>query len=159
MEPLDRYLKQQAGQDARKRVSAPYVMVSQENRIAGYYTLASASIRVDDLPSELLKKLNPPRYNFLPATLIGRLARDLSFYGKGMGELLLMDALRLSFVMSNQIASFAVLVDAKDDKAAGFYRGFGFVNFVDSPGRLFLPMKTVAALWPPAESDSRTVST
>jgi predicted GNAT family N-acyltransferase len=82
------------------------------------------------------------------ATLLGRLARDLTYRGKGVGELLLVDALKRSFVMSRQIASAAVIVDARDEKAQKFYQDFGFIRFPDSEKRLFLPMATVERLYP-----------
>ncbi len=124
MEPLDRYLKQQASQDAKKRAAVPYVLVSEDERIAGYYTLSSDNIRVDDLPPELVKQLKLPRYPAIGATLIGRLARDVSFRGQGIGEVLLIDALKVALAMSRKIASAAVVVDAKDDNAHRFYNGF-----------------------------------
>jgi predicted GNAT family N-acyltransferase len=146
-EPLDRYLKQQAGQDAKKRAAVPYVLVSDDDRILGYYTLSSDNIRADDLPPNLIKQLKLPRYPVMGATLVGRLARDLSFRGKGIGELLLMDALKVSLTMSRKIASVAVIVDAKDENAHRFYSYFGFLAFVDTAKRLFLPMQTVERLF------------
>ena len=95
MEALDRYLKEQASQDAKKRAAAPYVLVSADGRIAGYYTLSLDNIRADNVPAELVKQLNLPRYLVIGATLIGRLARDLSFRGQGIGELLLVDVLKI----------------------------------------------------------------
>jgi predicted GNAT family N-acyltransferase len=118
------------------------------DRIAGYYTLSSDNIRLDDVPPELVKQLNLPRYPVLGATLIGRLARDLTFKSQGLGEILLVDALKRSLAMSRQIASTAVIVDAKDDKAHAFYRSFGFIAFPDSSNRLFLAMRTIATLYP-----------
>ena len=122
-EPLDHYLKQRAGQDAKNRVAVPYVLVSDDNGIAGYYTLSAAAIRVDDIPAELNLKL--PKHPTVEA-LIGRLARDLSFRGQGIGEALLIDALKVAVVMSRKIASAAVMVDATDEHASRFYAGFGF---------------------------------
>jgi len=149
-EPLDRYLKQQASQDARKRVAVPYVLVSEDDRIAGYYTLSADNIRADDLPPELVKQLKLPRYPVMGATLVGRLARDLSFRGQGIGELLLVDALKISLAMSRKIASLAVMVDAKDENAHRFYTGFGFMAFPETVKRLFMPMQTVEKLFPGA---------
>ena len=148
MEPLDRYLKQQASQDAKKRAAVPYVLVSEDNRIAGYYTLSSDNIRADDLPLELVKQLKLPRYPVIGATLIGWLARDLSFRGKGIGELLLVDALKMALAMSRKIASAAVVVDAKDANAHQFYTEFGSLGFPDTVNRLFLPMQTIEKLFP-----------
>ena len=145
MEPLDRYLKQNAGQDAKKDLSVPYVLIC-DGRIAGYYTLSATNIKVNDLPSEIRQKL--PHYLTIGGTLIGRLARDLAFRGQGIGELLLTDALQVALTMSRKIASFAVLVDAKDEKAAQFYGDFGFTAFPDSAQRLYLRMETVRKLYP-----------
>jgi predicted GNAT family N-acyltransferase len=121
-------------------------MVTETNRIAGYYTLSAATIVVADLPPDTVKKLNWPRYPELPATLIGRLASDLTFRGKGIGKLLLLDALKRVWSHS-EIASLAVIVDAKDDNARQFYMQYGFLPFPDRHNRLFLPIKTVEKLF------------
>jgi len=91
-EPLDRYLQQQARQDAEKRVAAPFVLVEPPaNRVLGYYTLSASVITADELPDKLAKTL--PRYPQLPVILLGRLAVDQSCKGRGIGQFLLMDAL------------------------------------------------------------------
>jgi len=144
---LDRYLKQQAGQDARRLAAAPFVLVASADpkTVAGYYTLSSHSIDLGELPAAVAKRL--PRYPHVPATLLGRLAVDRRYRGQGLGEILLMDALRRALAQSSQIAAVAVVVDASDDAAARFYRRFGFLSFPERPDRLFLPMKTVALLF------------
>ena len=147
VEPLDRYLREQAGQDARKHAAAPFVLLTRENRIAGYYTLSSTVILADDLPEEHIKKLKWPRYPQLPATLIGRLARDLAFRGQRIGDLLLLDALKRAFENVGTVASLAVIVDAKDENARRFYSPYGFLSFPDTRNRMYLPMKTVARLF------------
>ncbi len=134
-------MQQQAKQDARKRIAAPYVLLSEDGRIAGFYTLSSDNIRSDDLPPDLLKKLKLPRYAYFPATLIGRMARDLSF--KGLGKIVLADALHVALETSKTIASVAVVVDAKNENARRFYSNFGFLSFPETSTRLFIPMQTV----------------
>ena len=144
-ETLDRYLKQQARQDADKRVAAPFVAVNPPDmRVLGYYTLSASVLTLADLPDELARKL--PRYPQLPVTLLGRLAVDESTKGQGLGEHLLMDALHRSLVHADQIAAMAVVVDAKDESAATFYRHFGFLTLQAQPSRLFVPMRLVAQL-------------
>ena len=144
-EPLDLYLKQQARQDADKRVAAPFVAVNPPNtRVLGYYTLSASVLTLADLPDELARKL--PRYPQLPVTLLGRLAVDESTKGQGLGEHLLMDALHRSLAHADQIAAMAVVVDAKDESAASFYRHFGFLTLQPQPSRLFVPMRLVAQL-------------
>ena len=123
--------------------------MTAENRIAGYYTLSASIILADDLPEETVKRLKWPRYRELPATLIGRLARDITFRGQGIGELLLMDALKRA-LNNVEVASLAVIVDSKDEEARQFYARYGFLSFPDTEKRLYLPMKTVEKLFGPA---------
>ena len=143
---LDRYLHQQARQDAEKHVAAPFVLTAPPApRVLGYYTLSASVVNTNELPDTLVKKL--PRYPQLPVTLLGRLAVDQSMRGKGMGQFLLLDALRRSLEAAPNIAAMAVLVDAKDDTAEAFYRHFSFLPLQLQPRRLFLPMKTIAGLF------------
>ena len=146
-EILDRYLKEMARQDARRHVAAPFVLVEKNSpkTILGYYTLSALSIDLGDLPADVARKL--PSYPVVPATLLGRLAVDRYHQGYGIGELLLMDALRRVHEQSTQIATVAVIVDAIDQQAVQFYRHFDFLPFPERPTRLFLPMKTIAALF------------
>ncbi len=138
-EPLDRYFREQVTQDVRRRVAACFVALTEERRIAGFYTLASASLLLADLPASLGKKL--PRYPTVPAVRLGRLAVDQIFKGQGLGGALLADA--LDRAARSEIAAYAMLVDAKDESAAAFYRHHGFIPLPDSPLTLFLPLATV----------------
>lgn len=145
-EALDRYLKQQARQDADKRVAAAFVLVAPPaSRVLGYYTLSASTVTVDELPVSLAKKV--PRYPRLPVILLGRLAVDVQLKGQSQGEFLLMDALRRSLEAAALIGAMAVLVDAKNETAEAFYKHFGFTPLMGQPARLFLSMKTVAGLF------------
>lgn len=145
-EDLNRYLREQARQDAEKRVAAPFVLTQPgDPKVLGFYTLSSSIIPVDELPTDLMKRL--PRYGQLPVTLLGRLAVDRSAGGQGVGEFLLLDALRRSLEAVQQIASMAVIVDAKNEQAESFYRHFDFQPFQKAPLRLFLPMAQIAGLF------------
>jgi predicted GNAT family N-acyltransferase len=149
IEPLDRYLREQAGQDARRRVAAPFVLCEDKsNTVLGYYTLSALSIDVGAWPEDVAKKL--PRYPVVPATLLGRLAIDSRLRGQGAGEHLLMDALRRALEASRKVASVAVVVDTKDDSAVSFYARYGFIRFADQPRRLFLPMAPIERMFGPA---------
>ena len=138
LEALDNYFRQQVSQDVRRRVTACYVALTPEQRIAGYYTLASAAVLLSDLPSSVAKKL--PRYPTVPAVRLGRLAVDLDFKGNGLGGALLADALGRS--LRAEIAAFALIVDAKDESAIAFYRHHGLTTLPGQPMRLFLPLAT-----------------
>jgi len=146
-ERLNTYLKQQASQDVRKRVAAVYVLTPDGKTIAGYYSLSQYAVDAGKLPEELTRRLRLPKYEKLPATLLGRLARSEKFRGAGLGEILLMDALNRAMEHGRNIASTAVIVDAKDERAAEFYRSYGFVELLDHPNRLFIPMRTVEELF------------
>jgi len=141
VEPLDRYLREQVSQDIRRRIAACFVALTDEQRIAGYYTLASASLMLADLPASTSKKL--PRYPTVPAIRMGRLAVDRAFAGQGLGAALLADA--LDRAARSEIAAYALMVDAKDDSAAAFYKHHGFISLPDSPLTLFLPLATAMA--------------
>ncbi|MCA1393231.1 GNAT family N-acetyltransferase [Bradyrhizobium sp. IC3123] len=143
VEPLDRYFRTQAGQDARKNMAAPFVLLLPDQTIAGYYTLSSTSLQLAELPEQTARKL--PRYPLVPATLLGRLAVDRRHQGKGYGRFLLADALYRS--ARSEIATFAVIVDAKDDNAHRFYERESFLPFPDQPMKLFRPMTDIRRLF------------
>lgn len=143
---LDHYLHRQAKQDVRRKLSACFILSDQEHtQIKGYYTLSSNSIPLASVPESLRRKL-PSSYTSLPATLLGRLAIAINFRDRGLGKLMLVDALRRSYELSKSIGSYAVIVDPIDDSAKAFYAKYGFITLPDS-GKMFLPMKTIAHLF------------
>jgi predicted GNAT family N-acyltransferase len=143
---LDTYLHRQANQDIKRKLSACFVIIDKEsNLIKGYYTLSNNSIPQKFIPKKFQKRL-PKTYSLIPATLLGRLAIDTRFQGKGNGKLLLIDALKRSFELSKSIGSFAVIVDPLDKDTEMFYDKYGFIELPDS-GKMFLPMKTIKELF------------
>lgn len=136
---LDRYFREQVSQDVRRRVATCFVALTDDQRVAAYYTLASASVPLTALPVDVVKKL--PRYRAVPVVRMGRLAVDQVFKGQGLGGAMLADALMR--VMRSEIAAYALLVDAKDESAARFYRHHGFIALPESPLTLFLPLASV----------------
>ncbi|MFZ0480034.1 MAG: GNAT family N-acetyltransferase [Terriglobales bacterium] len=146
-EALNIYLKEKANQDVQKRVAAVFVLTPDGKTIAGYYTLSQYTIEPGKLPDEAVNRLRLPHYDKLPATLLGRLARSKQFKGAGLGEILLMGALEKALLHSRNIASLAVVVDAKDEKARNFYLSYGFIALPDHPTRLFMLMQTIEQLF------------
>lgn len=140
-EPLQKYLRNQGKQDTRKHAAVVYVLTPDGRTIAGYYTLSQFSVQLHDIPPDIARRL--ARYPDIPATLIGRLAVDDKYRGQGLGEKLLLDALQRCLVHSRQIASCAVIVDAKDEQAKSFYEKYGLLELPEIPNRLFLSMATV----------------
>ena len=122
----------------------PFVLTPDGTAIAGYYTLSQYAVQLDSLPVQLAKRL--PKYPVVPATLLGRLAVSKAFRGQGHGATLLMDALYRSLRSSRELASAAVIVDAKDASAVSFYAKYGFLELPGIERRLFLPMATIDAL-------------
>ncbi len=142
---LDLYLRERAGQDRRRDVTACFVLVDREEQaVVGYYTLSAGVIVASDLPADAARRL--PRYPNLPAVRLGRFAVDGRYQGQGFARLLLMDALRRALEGTRLVGAIAIIVEAKDEPAAGFYERFGFARFRDSPLRLFLPMAIVRTL-------------
>lgn len=141
---LDGYLRHQASQDVRRRATQVFVVTGDTSqKIAGYYTLSAMSFEKDMLPDELAKKL--PHYP-VPAALIGRLAVDNTCQGSGLGEFLLLDAIRRIICASLTIAVYAVVVDAKNDNIQAFYEKYGFTAFASLPRRLYIPLRTFEEL-------------
>jgi GNAT superfamily N-acetyltransferase len=140
---LDHYLQRQASQDLKRNLAAVFVLTSDSKAVAGFYTLSAHSIRGTELPRELAKKL--PRFP-LPVTLLGRMAVAQSLQGQGWGEFLLLHALERALRGSNQVASWAVVVDAKAG-ARDFYLKRDFMPFPVEPNRLFLPMETIEKMF------------
>jgi GNAT superfamily N-acetyltransferase len=150
VKPLDQYFRARVSQDIQRRVTACFVATDvtteSKGQIAGYYTLASASVSLADLPEALAKKL--PRYPSVPAVRMGRLAVDQAFRGEGLGAALLADALRRA--IRAEIAAYAFIVDAKDETAARFYVHHGFIALPEQPLCLFMALATVKDLIKPA---------
>jgi len=142
---LDSYLHKQAKQDKKRRLSACFILPGG-NEVKGYYTLSSTSIERKLLPGEIIKKL-PPAYNDLPAILLGRLAVSKEYQGQGLGEMILLDALKRGYDFSKQVGSMAVIVDPLDEEAVKFYEKYDFILLPDSR-KMFLPMATIARLFP-----------
>jgi GNAT superfamily N-acetyltransferase len=139
---LDDWFHIRAGQDEKRNVARVFVAVDDQRGIVGFYSLSSFTLAISDLPREYAKRL--PRYDLIPAALIGRLARDARVRGEGVGDLLLADAVRRAIGASRSLAVFAIVVEARNEEAAAFYRDFGFAPFPSRPLRLFMPMSEAA---------------
>jgi GNAT superfamily N-acetyltransferase len=141
VEALDHYIHKQAGQDIKRSISRIFVAEQPDNskEVMGYYSLSTLSIELSQLPEKLAHKL--PRHP-IPAALIGRLAVSKNAQGYGIGKMLLADAIKRTLSVSDQIAIYAMVVDAVNDNAKGFYEQYGFAHLSNSSSRLFLPLKS-----------------
>lgn len=142
VDALDRYLRELALQDIKRRVAGCFVALDEAESIAGFYTLAATHVPLNSLPPETVKRL--PRYPAVPCMLMGRLAVATRYQGQGLGRALIADAaIRMDRF---QVGAFALVVDAKDERAVAFYKSTGFSMIPDEAGRLFLPMETALRL-------------
>lgn len=142
-ERIDSYFQQTVSQDIKRNYAACYVLIERAtNQIAGFYTLSSHSIPLNELAPEWAKKL--PRYPSVPAVLIGWLGRDLAFRGQAIGPMLLHDA--IVRLVTSPAGVYAICADAIDEAAAAFYRTHQFQSFLSRPSSLYLPMKTAIEL-------------
>jgi ribosomal protein S18 acetylase RimI-like enzyme len=140
VESLQQYFRTRAAQDLKKKAAAVFVLAEGQT-VLGYYTLSNYTIEPGELPPEIERQF--PNYPKLPATLIGRLARDQSYRGQGVGEKLLVDALQRCLGGTSTSGAIAVVVEAENDRARNFYREFGFIQFPDHPDKLFILMRTI----------------
>jgi len=137
---LDRYFRELVSQDIRRRLSNCFVALDPAATVAGYYTFAATGVPLAELPADQMRRL--PRYPSIPAGLIGRLAVDQRFHGRGVGSVLIVDA--VARAMRADSAIYALVVDAKDDLARRFYIHHGFRPFLSRPMTLFLPLAEAA---------------
>jgi ribosomal protein S18 acetylase RimI-like enzyme len=136
-EPLDRYFRETASQDVKRRVATCFVAVGRDARdVAGYYTLTATSIALSAFSPDIVGKL--PRYPVVPAALLGRLAVASDYQGLGLGGVLLADALKRT--SRAELGVFAMVVDAKDAAAQRFYEHYGFMLLPGEARRLCLPI-------------------
>jgi ribosomal protein S18 acetylase RimI-like enzyme len=140
---IDGYFRETVSQDVKRRYASCFVAAEMAtSRVAGFYTLSSSNVPINEVPEPLAKKL--PRYPTVPAVLIGWLGRDQTYAGLGLGEVLLFDAIKT--VATTPIGAHAIFADAIDDNAASFYSAFGFVPLIARPRTLYLPVKTALTL-------------
>jgi predicted GNAT family N-acyltransferase len=143
-ESLNQYIHTQVNQDISKGLATCFVVVDEQQKVIGYYTLTSESLGRDRIPEKYQKRI-PKNYN-APVILLGRLARHLSQKGTGLGEYLLLDALFRSHRLSKQsIGAMAVVVDPINDNAVNFYSRYGFVHLPDSK-KMFLPIHVISKI-------------
>jgi predicted GNAT family N-acyltransferase len=138
-EALNRYLKARAGQHRVKGIATTFVLIDSErpSRILGYFSLSAASLAFERLTEADRKGL--PAYP-VPAVRIGRLAASLSVRGQRLGELLLQNAIKRILQARNTLGVHAVLVEAKNSAAEGFYRKYGFRLCDPTSRQLYLPL-------------------
>lgn len=143
VEALDRYFRAQVSQDTRKRVATCYIAIENAtDRIAGFYTLSASDVLLQDLATGISKRL--PRYPRVPVVRIGRLGVDTRFKGRRVGTSLVLDAAVRT--ARSEVGAYALVVDAKDERAEAFYRRLGFQGYGANPRQMIAPIASFRAL-------------
>ena len=139
MHALDEYIRRFAEQHRRRGISSVFVLTesARPNYILAYYTLSAAEVDAARLTEADRKKL--PRYP-VPCFRMGRLACRADQQSRGLGKLLVGCAVDRCLKARQQVAAYALIVDAKDDSSAAFYVHFGFKLFLDAKRTLYLPL-------------------
>ncbi len=141
---LNDFLKKFAGQNQKAGISQTYVAVQpNSSKVEGYYTISSGAVEFADLPDDVRKGL--PRYP-IPVAHLGRMGVDKAAQGKGLGRLLLLDAMERIIRAADSIGIHAIEVWAKDDEARAFYAKYGFVPLLDDTLHLYISIKAIRKL-------------
>jgi GNAT superfamily N-acetyltransferase len=142
-EKVDDWLAAKAFQHQEKHLSVTKVLLDEAGSIAGYYTLATGQVEFADLPAEVSKRL--PR-RMLPVAVLAWLGVSTAHQGRGLGRLLLAQALRDCYEAGKTFAFIAVFLDCINDAAKMFYQQWEFQEVPGRPYRLFLSAKRLAAM-------------
>jgi GNAT superfamily N-acetyltransferase len=138
---LDRWLIAYAGQNQQRDAARTFVSIETDGKVAGYYTLVAAQAEHEQATSTVSQGLS--RHFPIPVALIARLAVTTQHQSIGLGRSLLLDALQRVLRASDQLAVRALTVDALDDRAASFYRRFGFELSPMTPRTLMISLDVV----------------
>ena len=142
---LNQYLNRYANQDIPRRVNRVFAASppGEPRLVIGYHSLSTGSLAAGDLPAKFRRRL--PRYP-VPVVLLDRLAVAKSQQGKGLGGILIANALQRIALASQVMAVYGVVVDALNERATAFYQRFGFIRLPGQRLKLFLPMETVTRM-------------
>jgi GNAT superfamily N-acetyltransferase len=137
---LDEWLRRHALANQASGASRTFV-VQHEGRVIGYYALAAGSVARIDAPRKLRRNMPDP----IPVVVLGRLAIDSSWQGRGLGFALLRDALLRCHAAASGIGIAGVLVHALSNEAKAFYERAGFLSSPIHPLTLVLPIAALAS--------------
>lgn len=138
VEALNIYLQRAANQDNKRSVTRVHVL-ADDKKIIGFFTLSGHSVLRDNLPPNI----QVSNYKDLPFLLLGRLAVDLNYRGQGYGDMLVYHAFKITVRTAEEVGILGMAVEAKDDKAASYYQGLGFLSLEGTPDRMVLPIQTI----------------
>jgi ribosomal protein S18 acetylase RimI-like enzyme len=140
-EALNKYLRQTARQHNQKGISRTFVLVDtkQSKVIIGFFTLSLCEVRSEKLTEVIARKY----LLIVPGVRLARLAVDKYYQHQGIGEILIIEAMKRAIVIADNGGGIGLFVDAKDEKARNYYSRYGFVSLKDNVLEMFLPLSTV----------------
>ncbi|TRC89929.1 GNAT family N-acetyltransferase [Mesorhizobium sp. WSM4303] len=133
---LDQWLRRRARANQVSGASRTYV-VAVEGRVVGYYCLSSGGLDLADAPGSIRRNMPDP----MPVVVLGRLAVDQRWQGKGLGAALLQDAALRAAQAAAILGVRGLLVHAISEEAKGFYEHYGFAASPNNPMTLVLSLK------------------
>jgi GNAT superfamily N-acetyltransferase len=139
MVALNNYLKLQASQDSKRDVATVIVAVDEGERVIGFYTLCASGLQRRDLPPDVGRRM--PKYDMLPAILLGRLAVAHNYQRLGLGKRLMSHAFKRCAAID--VGWSFLVVDAKDERARSFYQRFEFISLLDDANHMCIPRQTI----------------
>ena len=142
---LNDYLAKTASQHEARNITHTFCGI-RDGALFGYYALTNASVDVRALPADAVKKYKLPTHQ-LPVVRLARLANDLRFQGLGLGQLLMIDAMSKVVRVAESSGCIGLVVDAKDERAADYYRAFGFRQASENMCLLFMPLPEIQTLF------------
>lgn len=144
---LDEWLRRRARSNEKIGASRTFVICDGPRRVVGYYCLAAGAVARQDTPGRVRRNMPEP----IPVMVLGRLAVDLNYRGKGIGRGLLKDAVLRTLQVASEVGVRALLVHAISDDAHKFYRHRGFQQSPTNAMTLMLPLKQASGALPPGE--------
>ncbi|QQD71850.1 GNAT family N-acetyltransferase [Acidithiobacillus ferrivorans] len=141
---LNAFLRRHARQNHEKGGAKTFVAtpIGDDKRVLGFYSLSPASIDYARTPALVKKGL--ARHD-VPVFRLGRLAVDKTVQRHGLGGQLLLVAGRRCILAATEIGGIALLIDAKNERVAAWYKAYGALPLLDAPQSLLLPLSTVEA--------------
>lgn len=149
---LNDYLSRTARQYIEKGISRTFVLVDSglPDKVLAFFTLAACQVVTSGLPANLAKKY-PAK---APAAKLARLAVSSEQQGKGLGGILMVEAMKRTLAVAENIGIIGFFVDAKNQRAVEYYQQFGFIGLPNNPLELFLPLDSLRAALEAAEGGS-----
>ena len=144
-ERINPFLKESANSAAKRNLSRTFVIEGDDEAdIAGFYSLSNIDVKIP-VPHKLYKKYPNP----LPGVTLARMGVDKGYQGQGIAKIMIVDAMRRTLLINENMGVVGLFVDAKDDDLVNFYqnRGFIFLQKKEHTSKLWMPIDSIVAFF------------